>query len=71
MGGIDGNDFSGAFEDAFKALGTVNLAIFGKTGVGKSAARAAFEGDDLTDLFRDAFKKRAKIGDNYTPPVLD
>ena len=38
---------------------------------GPAAARAAFEGDELTDLFRDAFKKRAKLGDNHARPVLD
>ena len=47
MGGVNDNDFSVVFEDAFNALGTVNLAIFGKTGVGKSTLVNAFFGTDV------------------------
>lgn len=49
MGDANSNDFSDVFAEAFKALGVVNLAVFGKTGVGKSTLVNAFFGTDVAE----------------------
>lgn len=41
------DDFEQAFKNAFKEIGRVNLAVFGKTGVGKSTLINSFFGVDV------------------------